>query len=195
MTQIVGFVKFFTEYLSLLDGSSITVVEGFFNRITYSGENQMSLDRVVVGGGHFVERGGQMVQELVERGPNLLSAFERAQERLSYASNVPVAPRVYTFQQASQHLQSNRPPIILCEAGEGNDNNWFDRNDPGGASGPDAADQFQTALEGWNEALLSIGSATAGDMEGAVDHGAQAVEKWWENFSQSWSDLFGGGNK
>lgn len=147
----------------------------------------MSVDRVIVGGGHFVERGGQLVQELVEKGPNLMNAFERAQERLAFDRNIEIAPRVFTFHEVLQQQNSDRLPIILCEANEGNDNNWVDRND----RQQDAADQLERSLEAMKEGLLAWGCAAAGDLEGAVDHGAQAAEKTWENFVDKFNSIFG----
>lgn len=153
----------------------------------------MTIERhVIVGGGHFVERGGQLVQELAERGPRLVEAFQRGTEYLTIAEHVPVGvPRVPTYTQIQTMQERSRLPVIFVEANEGNDNNWFDRGDAGGAQGPDRGEALQTSIEAWNEALLAGGSAAAGDFESALDHGAQAAEKWWEGFSGTFKDLFG----
>lgn len=133
----------------------------------------MTIDRlshVVVGGGHFVNHGGQLIQQCAQHQARIQAVINRltALNEFGVPSHIPVGDR------PNLSLQ-NRPDIVLI-ANDNNDSSaWQGFQDFWADFTEDPA--FEMA----KEAILMAGSAAAGDLEGTVEHGAKAVELYFES--------------
>lgn len=89
----------------------------------------MSMDHVIVGGGHFVERGGMLIQEFVEKAPDLMSAFQRATGELELTRHVTSQLNERMLSQIDGQLNnvssSDRSAAVRLIS-DGNDNNFVD---------------------------------------------------------------------
>ena len=163
----------------------------------------MSIDHVIVGGGHFIERSGVLIQEFVEKAPDLMGAFQRGTERLQYTQNV--TPRITN---PSIIPSSIGRPIRLIS--DGNDNNFVDftGSDRGTDGGVDRSwgtlehhNQDDNRLEAFldrqselknevtQDMLESLGWAAAGRPDLAIEKGAEAVAKQGQIVYESTVDL------
>lgn len=126
----------------------------------------MSLDRVVVGGGHFVQRGGELVQQFVEKAPDLARAFERGTERMLFHSNVQhriMNPSVI-------HPKPDIPIMLVADNESSAWQDFMDKVVP------------EHTREGLKEIALAYGSAASGDIEGALEHGVNATVEAAQQF-------------
>lgn len=126
----------------------------------------MSVERVVVGGGHFIQRGTELVQQFAEKAPDLSQAFQRGTERMLYYSNVQ--PRIVN---PSIVVPRRDIPIVLV-------------NDSESSAWQDFMDKVvpEHTREGLKEIALAYGSAASGDIEGALEHGVNATVEAAQQF-------------
>ena len=157
----------------------------------------MTLDRVVVGGGHFVERGGQLVQEFAEKAPHIAGhivvagghfvdrggqlvqsavvtaghaqdAFNRGLEASFYSRATPIPP--------------DHPQRVLSPDQA--------RYTPIASSAEEAWEAFRSSHqgEGLKELGLAAGCAASGDVNGALEHGINATVECAQGF---WDQITG----
>lgn len=132
-----------------------------------------ALQHVVVGGGHFVEVGGRLVQECFLHGEQLLNVYDsivRANAELPTLGHIPVGDPL----PAITNSYSSRPPILLASDIESRAWEAYRRER--------IDEDFYKAIEMGKDAGLMLGSALAGDMQSAVEYGAKALEKSWDLF-------------
>lgn len=180
----------------------------------------MSMDHVVVGGGHFVERGGQLVQEFVEKGPDLMHVFNRATEGLNYTQHVQRSIQdrhLEHLDRISQRMSSGNRQAVIRLISDGNDNNFVDFTgaDRGTDGGVDRSwgtmehhsqnsrqvveydrhkEFFDKQAAGKDEVIKdlaeSIGWAAAGDFGQAAEKGVEALGKQGQLWYESTVQLF-----
>ena len=152
------------------------------------------MSNVVVGGGHFVERGGQVVQEFanhVQVGSRTMNKLEEMKgaidncfgwtEKYTHENCEPFpeykqVQNVYTSSgiNISSSARPPQPSYTLC-SNDSDSNAWIDR-----------CDDFRNShLGGFiKEFGLALGSGIAGDGQGAIEHGASAAEEWWKSVQE-----------
>ena len=135
----------------------------------------MSLDRlqhVIVGGGHFVDHAGQLVQQIAVRGPEMLAIIDRglSLEEFGVARNIMPGQRLTP--SLSGRAQQLNSPFRLCADIESSA--WQSYSEQ----------QYDRAVDLGREASLMAGSALSGDMQGTVEHGAAAVELYWQTLRE-----------
>lgn len=137
----------------------------------------MSIDRighVIVGGGHFIERGGRLIQQCQERLPAVADGVIRL--------------------IGSRSLRCPRDEIEQMER-ERAATQWLERKERDREAlerlYESSQRQVELSLEALGEVALSAGCAAAGDPQGALEHGIEAVSKVSESFWEGVKDLFG----
>lgn len=132
---------------------------------------------VVVGGGHFVEVGGRLIQECFIHGPQIQTVFDsivRANETLPALGNVLVGSRPAPI----NNIYTAAPPILLTSDQESRAWEAYQR--------AEIDERFYRSLDTMKEAGLAVGSIWAGDYQSALEHGAAAAELWWKDLSGAW---------
>lgn len=127
----------------------------------------MSVDRlghVIVGGGHFIESGGRLIQEVVAHQEHMRRLYELGTRLNEFGVQSHVMPGQRLADRASI-IQNGIVLVSDIESRAWQDyaERWADRSD-----------------ELMKEAALSLGCALSGDAQGAVEHGVNAAGTWFD---------------
>lgn len=131
------------------------------------GQAPYIVNHIVVGAGHFIEQNGGLVQEFAQ---NVAAIPVIAQRNLPDFSN---ALAVETWQwETFQHNYGSNVIYGSMLASSNIESSAYEkfREHPIG----------NHVIELGKETVLMSGSLAAGDLQGAVEHGAKAAETYWD---------------
>lgn len=146
----------------------------------------MSFDgvqRVIVGGGHFVEHGGRLVQEVVIHNEQIVRIVEKAFTLNEYGlpNNIPVGHRI--------------PPTLIGRAQNGivlinsehESRAWYESREG-------VQQELDRTLDVAKDVALSVGCGLSGDSMGAIEYGYSAAQKFFDpyvNTAKDWWETVG----